>query len=318
MQLWLEGKISGEMHLAIGEEAIAAGIVSQIEEGDALALDHRGTPQILMRGVNPLLVLKELLGHTDGLCNGKGGHMHLFSPPHLVASTGIVGASVPAALGFAISAQYLRPRKIAVAFFGEGAVNQGMVMESFNLAVSWNLPVVFVCKDNQWAITTPSDSVTAGNLTERAKGFSMDALSLDGSDIIAVYHAAESAIAKARKGGGPTFLHMTCVRPEGHFVGDPLIRISRAPLKEMKKIAGPLLKSVTKFKGSSLFERSTSLGTVTSTLGKTIKDQIGNPKDPIQKLRKELISDRNLLNTIESEIGMEIKNIVQRALQLAA
>ena len=105
LQLWNEGKISGEMHLAIGEEAIAAGINAHLQEGDALALDHRGTPALMMRGIDPLLLLKEFLGHTDGLCGGMGGHMHLFSAEHLAASSGIVGESAPAALGFAISAR---------------------------------------------------------------------------------------------------------------------------------------------------------------------------------------------------------------------
>ena len=118
--LWKDGLISGEMHLGTGEEAIIAGVVSQLRPGDAMAVDHRGSAAFLMRGVDPVLMLREILGHDDGLCGGQGGHMHLFSKEHLAASSGIVGAEGPTAIGFALAAQYLRPGTIAVAFFGEG------------------------------------------------------------------------------------------------------------------------------------------------------------------------------------------------------
>lgn len=122
--LWHDGLISGEMHLGTGEEATIAGVVTHLHEGDAMALDHRGTAALIMRGVDPVLILRELLGRPDGLCGGMGGHMHLFSKEHLAASSGIVGAEGPAAVGFALSAQYLRPGAVAVAFFGDGAMNQ--------------------------------------------------------------------------------------------------------------------------------------------------------------------------------------------------
>ncbi len=318
IRLWNEGKISGEMHLSIGEEAIVAGVMAHLEEGDALALDHRGTAPLIMRGVDPVLLMKELLGQSDGLCCGMGGHMHLFSREHLAASSGIVGASAPAAVGFALSAQYIRPGKIALAFFGEGAVNQGMVMESFNLAASWKLPVLFICKDNQWSITTPSESVTSGTLTERAKSFGMHVCELDGSDVLAVWKAAREVIELARQGKGPSFLHMHCVRPEGHFLGDPLIRISRQPIKEMKKMAGPLLKSVTKIKGTSIFQRSASLGKVSATLGKNLKSQMLKWHDPLQILRDHLKSDNERLIESENTIKNEIEKILKKALQSAA
>lgn len=133
--LWEQGHISGEMHQGLGEEGVVAGIVCQLRDGDAMALDHRGTPPMLMRGVEPRLLLLEFLGRSDGLCQGMGGHMHLFAPELLVASSGIVGASGPAGAGFALAAQHLRPGRLAVSFFGEGAINQGMLLEAMNLAV---------------------------------------------------------------------------------------------------------------------------------------------------------------------------------------
>jgi pyruvate dehydrogenase E1 component alpha subunit len=309
MELWNEGEISGEMHLAIGEEAISAGIISQLEPGDALALDHRGSPQMLMRGVKPELILLELLGHEKGLCRGMGGHMHLYSREHLSMSSGIVGASGPAALGFAISAQYLRPEKVAVAFFGEAAVNQGMLMESFNLASTWELPVIFICKDNRWSITTESEAVTSGKLTRRAKSFDLYTKEVDGSDVLDVWKAASKAIGIARSGKGPSFLHMHCVRPEGHFLGDPLLRIIRNPLGEAKKIAGPLIKSTIKRKGSSIGERSLSLGRVGWTITKTYKDSLKKKDDPLYKIRKKLKDDVERLERIDQEIEREVESI---------
>lgn len=318
IELWDQGKISGEMHLAIGEEAIAAGVLSHIQEGDALALDHRGTPQLIMRGIDPVQLLLELLGHPEGLCGGMGGHMHLFSKEHLVASSGIVGASCPAGVGFALSHHYLRPGKIAIAFFGEGAMNQGMVLESLNLASVWKLPVIFICKDNQWAITTPSASVTSGNLVERARGFGIPAEEIDGVDAAAVWNTTKPAIDGARKGKGPAFFHMHCFRPEGHFLGDPLIRIARHPVKGMKPLAGPLFKSVTKMKGTSLKGRSKSLREVITTIGTTMKKQFDKKQDPVKRAREKLVSEKVRLQKMEQDVRDEIQTAVRTALEIAS
>jgi len=313
-KLWHDGKISGEMHLAIGEEAISAGVVNNLKEGDALALDHRGTPQLLMRGIDPVALLCELLGKPEGLCGGMGGHMHLLSKEHLTATSGIVGSSGPAAVGFAIAAQHLRPESVAVAFFGEGAMNQGMLLESMNLAAAWNLPVLFVCKDSKLAITTVSSAVTSGSLFNRAKSFDMPAKEIDGTDVEMVWLAAHKAIDEARRGEGPSFLLTHCSRPDGHFLGDPLIRITRNPLKEMKDMAGPLLKSVLKPKGAAVRERTDSLSSVTSLLGQTTKTQFFNHDDPLELLRKKLKSDKKRLEQLEEEIEHEIEQIVMTAL----
>lgn len=239
-KLWHDGLISGEMHLGTGEEAIIADVVAHLREGDAMALDHRSTAALLMRGVDPVLIAREMLGYPDGLCGGMGGHMHLFSKEYLAASSGIVGAEGPAAAGFALAAQYLRPGAVAVAFFGEAAMNQGMLMESMNLSSVWNLPVLFVCKDDGWAITTQSKMVTGGDLNERARGLGIPAVEVDGYDVSGVWEASHSAIERARSGKGPTFLHARCVHFEGHLLGFQLLRIVRDPLREIPEIAVPL------------------------------------------------------------------------------
>jgi len=311
MLLWNAGKISGEMHMGIGEEAIAAGVVSQLREGDAMALDHRATPQFIMNRVDPVALLQELLGHPEGLCHGMGGHMHLFSKEHLMASSGIVGSSGPAAAGFALAAKHLRPKAVSVAFFGEGAMNQGMMMESMNLAAVWKLPVIFVCKDNQWSISTSSSSVTGGELCDRAKSFGMPAWSIDGLDVEAVSACAEKAVKLARHGKGPSFMLAGCVHPEGHFLGYSAIRIVRHPVREMKKLAGPMIGSVVKIKGASPGKRIASLGAITSLLGKTAIEYYWKKEDPVKRARKKLRAHKERLHQLEEEVKQEINDIIE-------
>ena len=314
-QLWHEGLISGEMHLGTGEEAIIAGFVSQLCEGDAMALDHRGTAALLMRGIEPVLILRELLGKSTGLCEGMGGHMHLFSKEYMTASSGIVGSEGPAALGFALAAQYLRPGSIAVSFFGEGAMNQGMLMESLNLASAWNLPVVFVCKDDGWGITTQSKSVTGGDLNERARGLGMPAVDVDGIDVSEVWQASKLAIERARSGNGPTFLHARCVHFEGHFLGYQLIRLVRNPLRELPKIAGPLAKSFLHPDGAALVDRLAGLKIVLSAVLSTLRDPRQNrANDPIWHTHMLLKSNQERLHELEVQVEQEVTNILAVAI----
>jgi TPP-dependent pyruvate/acetoin dehydrogenase alpha subunit len=313
-RLWEEGLISGEMHLGTGEEAIAAGVVSQLQEGDALALDHRGTPPMLMRGVDPYLLLREFLGCPDGLCSGQGGHMHLFSPLHLAASSGIVGASGPTAAGFALAAQQLNSGKVAVAFFGEGAANQGMLLESLNLATVWTLPVIFVCKDNDWEITTNASSVIQGTLAERARGFGMQAADVDGSDVEEVYKVAGQALRRARNNAGPTFIHAHCTHLEGHFLGDQLLRIARHPLREMLRTSLPLLKSMFQLKGIPFMERIHCLLAIIRLITRTRKELPAiKTGDPLTRTRSRLLYDLNRLQALEAGIQEEIQQIVRKA-----
>jgi pyruvate dehydrogenase E1 component alpha subunit len=303
------------MHLGTGEEAIVAGIVTQLREGDAMSLDHRGTAALLMRGIDPALILRELLGYPDGLCRGMGGHMHLFSKEYLAASSGIVGAGGPTAAGFALAAQYLRPGAVAVAFFGDGAINQGMLMESMNLASAWNLPVLFVCKDDGWAITTQSKIVTGGDLNERARGLGIPAVEANGLDVSAMWEAAHGAIERARSGQGPTFLHARCVHLEGHFLGFQLIRIVRDPLREMPEIAIPLTQSFLRLGGATLRERMAGLKTVTAAVLSTVRDPRRDPaNDPLTRARVTLQSDPARLQILEDQLEKEISNVLASAL----
>jgi len=312
-RIWSEGRISAEMHLGIGEEGIVAGVVDHLTDGDALALDHRGTAPLVMRGLELSLLLKEFLGREDGLCRGMGGHMHLFAPELLTASSGIVGAAGPTACGFAFAAQHLRPGKVAVAFFGEAAMNQGMLMESINLASAWSLPILFVCKDNGMGITTPSANTTGGDLLVRARGLGARAAMVDGADVEAVWREAGSAIDRAREGEGPSFLHAACVRPEGHFLGDPLLRIVRKPVSEMQDRIGPLMKAAASG-GGTIGQRAASLSSILRILGKMAKKQVGRRHDPIHRLRDRLAIPDTDLAGLEQEVEAEIKAVVESVL----
>jgi pyruvate dehydrogenase E1 component alpha subunit len=314
--LWQDGLISGEMHLGTGEEAIIAGVVAHLENKDAMALDHRGTAAMLMRGVDPVLILRELLGKSDGLCGGMGGHMHLFSKAHLAASSGIVGAEGPTAAGFALAAQYLDSKAVAVAFFGEGALNQGMLMESLNLAAAWQLPVVFVCKDDQWSITTPSDKVTGGDLNDRAEWLGVPGASIDGRDVAIVWETAGQAIDRARAGEGPYFIRARCVHFEGHFLGYQLIRAVRNPLREMPKISVPLTQSFLRPSGASWRERVGGMKSVISAVLATLRDpRRDSENDPIPRARTELQSDQQRLQTLEDDIGKEVDDAIRLAME---
>ena len=317
MQLWQDGLISGEMHLGIGEEAIVAGVLDHLQEGDAMALDHRGTPPLLMRGLDPVLLLCEFLGRPDGLCAGAGGHMHLFSPQHLTASSGIVGASGPAAVGFALSAQMNRPGKLAVSFFGEGAMNQGMLMEAMHLAAAWKLPVLFVCKDNGWAITTQSPTVTTGNITARAQGLGLGATQVDGNDVCAVWTATREIVQRMRSGGGPAFLHAQCAHPEGHMLGDLLVRVARRPVIEMSHLTGPLLRSMARRKGAPMRERVQGLSFILSSIREAIRAQSSARDDSIPRARQKLVpkaGDEIRLLELERQVEQEIQQAVTKAL----
>lgn len=269
---------------------------------------------MIIRGVDPVLLLRELLGLADGLCAGQGGHMHLYSREFLAASSGIVGASGPAAAGFALAAQMLRPEAVAVAFFGEGAMNQGMLMESMNLAVSWNLPLIFVCKDNQWSISTVSEDVTAGGLDRRARGFGMPVVRVDGTEAAAVWRATEKLIDNARSGLGPAFIHASCARPDGHMLGDLMLKTAR---REAVPDVSPLLRSALG-RGNSIRGRWESIAAISSMLKQADEEHTIEGNDPLQISRQKLTMNLPRLRVLEQEVIDEMQQVVATSLQPTA
>jgi acetoin:2,6-dichlorophenolindophenol oxidoreductase subunit alpha len=311
--LWHRGLIPGEMHLGIGEEAVVAGVLAHLEEGDALALDHRSTPPLVVRGVDMTSMFLEVMGDEEGLCRGRGGHMHLFSKEHLAASSGIVGSSAPLATGFALSARSLRPGKIAFSFFGDGAANQGMLMESFNLAVAWKLPVVFVCKDNNWAITTCTGAVTGGKLDRRAKSFGMPAYRVDGNRVDAVWRAAAQAVRRARAGRGPSFILARCCRMEGHFLGDPLLRLFREPLKQTVEITPPLVRATLAKPMAAVLPRCGSLGYIGKVIARLGGERYILRLDPMKQAARLLAPGERV--RLEEEARFEVEAAVALAME---
>lgn len=278
--LWRRGLVSGEMHLGIGEEGVVAGLFDHLDRDDALALDYRPTPALLAHGVSPAAIALEVLGHGNGLNAGHGGHMHLFSPEHRSASTGIVGSPAPLACGLALATQRLRPGSIAVGFFGDGAVNQGMVMEAWNLASVWNLPALFVCKDNQWAATTRTDRLTAGSIAGRARSFGLNTRVVDGTDVLAVRRAAGPLVAAARC-GEPGILVAKCRRPSGHMLDDTLSRTARSP-REVLSMAREAMRGRV---GVSSVRHMAGL---TGTLAEAIGDRWLPHRDPLRTAARRL------------------------------
>jgi pyruvate dehydrogenase E1 component alpha subunit len=285
--LWRKGLVSGEMHLGVGEEAVVAGVVAHLDDRDAMALDYRSTPALVARGVDLTSLLLEVVGSPSGLCGGRGGHMHLMSRQHLAAASGVVGAPGPLACGFGLAARTRAEGGVAVAFFGDGAVNEGMLMESLNLAAVWGLPVVFVCKDNRWAVTTRSSALTGGGLRRRLGAFGMPVEQVDGRDVEVVTDAAGRAVARGRAGRGPTVVLATCPRPEGHFLGDPLVRLTSA-VGELAAEVRPLLAELVARPGAPLRQR---LSALTDIGGKAAAVAVRAPagsSDPVRRAARRL------------------------------
>jgi pyruvate dehydrogenase E1 component alpha subunit len=307
--LWRRGLVSGEMHLGIGEEAVVAGVLTHVEDGDALALDYRSTPPLVARGVDLTSLFLEMLGSEDGLCGGRAGHMHLMSRPHLAAASGIVGAPGPLATGFGLAARNAGRGRVVVAFFGDGAVNEGMLMESLNLASAWGLPVVFVCKDNQWAVTTRSAALTGGGLRRRLGGFGMPVVRVDGTDVAKVYGKAARAVARARSGGGPTVLLARCARLEGHFLGDPLVRLTSA-LRDLADQVRPLLGQVHAQPGAPLLDRIRALLAISRRAATAALDR-SRGRDPLPKAARRLRPGAAV--SLEQQAWSEVDRAVRAA-----
>jgi len=214
--------ITGAVHSSAGEEASSTGVISALRPDDYIASTHRGHGHCIAKGVDPRQMMAEILGRSTGTNKGKGGSMHIADMSKgMLGANGVVGASVPLAVGAALSAKVRGTGQVAVAFFGDGGANQGVVHESMNLASIWKLPVVFVCENNLYAESTPVEyHLSAASVADRAVGYSMPGVTVDGQDVIAVYKAAREAVERARAGGGPSLLEVKTYRYRGHTAFD--------------------------------------------------------------------------------------------------
>ncbi|OZG72995.1 hypothetical protein BTA51_13655 [Hahella sp. CCB-MM4] len=307
-ELWEQGLITGEMHASTGEELVAAAVTACLTAEDSLSLTHRCSSFVVARGVPLVPVIKELLGREDGLCHGRGGHMHLFSRDYRIATSGIVGASLPTGAGFALAAKRLRPHALAVAQIGDGALNQGMALETLNLATVWKLPLLVVCIDNGWAITTSSESLTAGSLPERARSFGWLVGNADGADIEDVSQAAKALVKNVRAGKGPAFLYARCPRMDGHYLGDALVRLARHPVSDGRDTLTKVVGGAFSQGGSGLISRATGLTRMMGAIGKIRHTPAhGDDKDPLVITRKRLSKQGYDVAKIDLEAQEEIR-----------
>jgi pyruvate dehydrogenase E1 component alpha subunit len=217
-----KGDIPGFVHLYAGEEACATGIMMHLTDIDRIASTHRGHGHCIAKGVDVHEMMAEIYGKATGSCRGKGGSMHIADlSKGMMGANGILGAGAPLICGAALASKFRGDRGVGVTFFGDGAANQGTVLESMNLAAVWNLPVLFVVENNGYAEATSVEYATAvDSYVDRASGFGMPGVTVDGTDFFAVYEAAGEIIKRAREGGGPALLECSVTRFYGHFEGD--------------------------------------------------------------------------------------------------
>lgn len=235
-KLFSLGLIRGSTHVYIGEEAVAVGVCGALKNDDYIVSTHRGHGHCIAKGGKLKSMMAELLGKETGYCKGKGGSMHIADPGiGILGAVGIVGSGIPLAVGAALSSKYLKEDKVAVSFFGDGASNNGTFHECLNLASIWKLPVIFVCENNLYAITVScTRSTSVKDIADRAKGYSMPGIIVDGNDVEEVYRVTGKAVNDAREGKGPTLIEAKTYRQEGHWIGDPQVYRSKDEVSAWK------------------------------------------------------------------------------------
>ncbi len=220
-------EIAGVCHEYVGQEAVATGVCAALRDDDIITSTHRGHGHIIAKGGQVRYMLAELFGRTTGYNKGRGGSMHIADMRiGIYGANGIVGAGAPMACGAAYRFKRAGLDRVAVPFFGDGAINQGVLHESLNLGAIWNLPVVYACENNMYAITTPLREVTKLPPHERARAYGMPAHAVDGMDVQAVYDATRSAVQRAREGLGPTFLEFETYRYVGHYTAEKMMKLN--------------------------------------------------------------------------------------------
>jgi pyruvate dehydrogenase E1 component alpha subunit len=236
--LYQQGRIRGSFHPCVGQEAVAVGGCWALRPDDYMSCTYRGHGQTIAKGLSVRAAMAEMLGKATGCSNGKGGSMHFTDPSvGLLGANAIVAGGVPHAAGAALAMQMQRKDRIALAFFGEGAVNQGVFLETLNLIAIWKLPVILVCENNLYSEMTPSHETTSTPQTyQRAAAYGITAYQVDGNDVEAMYQAVEEAAARARAGEGATYLEAMTYRLWGHMMGDPEVYRSKEEVVQAREL----------------------------------------------------------------------------------
>ena len=236
VELVERGEIVGIVHTYIGEEAVAVGACAALNDDDYITGNHRSHGHPIAKGGDVNRAMAELFGKSTGYCHGKGGSMHLadFSVG-ILGESGILGSALPVAVGAALASKLRKETKVVIPFFGDGASNEGACHETMNLASVWKLPVVFVCENNQYAVTTSyQESVSVENISDRASAYNMPGVLVDGQDAVAMYEATRAAVERARKGEGPSLIEGRTYRYREHSEG--IDRILREPYRSEEEV----------------------------------------------------------------------------------
>jgi len=222
-EFYKKGLMPGLAHLYLGEEAVAAGACGALEKRDFIGSTHRGHGHLVARGADLKKMMAELLGKGAGYSKGKGGSMHIMAMDRgILGANGIVGGEIPIATGAAYASKYKGTDEVTIAFFGDGATNEGTFHESINMASAWSLPIIYIIENNLYGISVDIRRVVKENkLSKRAAGYGIEGKTIDGNDVEAVYKTVKKAVDKARRGEGPTLIECLTYRWQGHHVGDP-------------------------------------------------------------------------------------------------
>ena len=286
------GDIPGFVHLYAGEEAAATGIMMHLSAGDRIASTHRGHGHCIAKGVDPCEMMKEIYGKKGGSCHGKGGSMHIADLGRgMMGANGILGAGAPLVCGAALAAKFRKKGEVAISFVGDGASNQGTFLESLNLAAVWNLPAIFVVENNGYAESTSRDyAVAVDSYVDRAAGFGLPGVTVDGTDFFAVHEAAGEIIKRAREGGGPALLECKMVRFHGHFEGDAQAYRGKGELEDIRANKDCVKKFSAKVTGAGVITQA-ELASIDKEVLSLIERAVQEAKAASQPTAADLLTD---------------------------
>ena len=294
-ELYGQGKIRGFLHLYIGEEAVAVGVLKTLQPDDAIVATYREHGHALVRGIPATAIMAEMYGKRDGCSRGRGGSMHLFdAKTRFFGGNAIVGGGLPLAVGLALADQMRGINRVTACFFGEGAVAEGVFHESMNLAALWKLPVLFCCENNLYAMGTAlGRSESQIDICAKVASYGMPACKADGMDIVALHETAKSAVEGVRAGKGPCFVEFQTYRFRAHSMFDPELYRDKAEVEEWKK-RGPLHTFTDRLKAQGLFSEEDFVA-LDSEVGKEIQAAVdfaeGSPWEPVEHLTKDVYTE---------------------------
>ncbi len=265
-QLYALGKVHGTMHLSIGQEATAVGASNAMEDGDYLLNHHRGHGHCMAWGSSAERMMAEFMGKETGYCRGRGGSMHIADvDSNNLGANGIVAGGVPIAVGVGLSIKMRRTRQVCLVIFGDGAANEGAFHESMNMASIWNLPIIYLCENNQYAMSMPyKKAFNIEKISERAAAYGIPGVTVDGNDVLSVYQAVSEAAARARRGEGPSLIESVTYRYKGHSKSDKQAYRTREEVRDWQENRDPITRFTTLL---------VMAGVITEAEGAAMRDQ---------------------------------------------